>query len=123
MNSDTLISTLTLYCTLNENHTLSPAHSTHAENPSPKADRALKLVTKGVQNLANLVEFKKKEDFTMSLNPFILKNSDHMRKFVDDLAVRFGRVQRDCSYGFVLSLKFSLLKLLNYRSLCRLIAS
>ncbi|XP_064391287.1 ras GTPase-activating protein 1-like [Halichondria panicea] len=57
-----------------------------SENPSPKADRALKLVTKGVQNLANLVEFKKKEDFTMSLNPFILKNSDHMRKFVDDLA-------------------------------------
>ncbi len=57
------------------------------ENPSPQADRTLKLVTKGVQNLANLVEFKKKEDFTLSLNPFILRNKDHMRKFVDNLAV------------------------------------
>ena len=74
-------------------HTHTHTHTHTTENPSPMADRTLKLVTKGVQNLANLVEFKKKEDFTVALNPFIKRNQSKMRKFVDDVAVRCCSVE------------------------------
>ena len=57
------------------------------ESPSPTADRTLKLVTKSVQNLANLVEFRSKEPFMTSLNPFIVRNTPRMKTFVDEIAV------------------------------------
>ena len=51
------------------------------------ADRTLKLVTKSIQNLANLVEFKAKESFMIYLNPFIKEYMPKMRQFVNQLAV------------------------------------
>lgn len=59
-----------------------------AEPPVATADRTLKLVTKVVQNVANLVEFRAKEPYMIDLNPFIVKNIPYMRQFVDELAVR-----------------------------------
>jgi len=56
--------------------------------PNSTADRALKLVTKSVQNLANLVEFKTKESFMIYLNHFIKEHLPRMRHFVDQIAVR-----------------------------------
>lgn len=52
------------------------------------SDRTLKLVTKSVQNLANLVEFKAKESFMLYLNPFIKEHLPRMRHFVNQIAVR-----------------------------------
>ena len=55
-------------------------------SPSANAERTLKLVAKGMQNLANLVEFKSKEPFMTVLNPFIQKNLVKMKQFVNDLS-------------------------------------
>ena len=57
------------------------------ETPSQVADRTLKLVTKAVQNLANLVEFKAKEPYMVSLNDFIRRHLPKMRQFIDDISV------------------------------------
>ena len=51
------------------------------------ADRTLKLVTKTIQNLANLVEFKAKESFMLYLNTFIKTYQPKMREFVNDVSV------------------------------------
>jgi hypothetical protein len=51
------------------------------------ADRTLKLVTKTIQNLANLVEFKTKESFMLFLNTFIKEYMPHMRLFIDKISV------------------------------------
>ena len=56
-------------------------------NPSESSSRSLKLVAKAVQNLANLVEFKSKEPFMTSLNPFIKRHMPDMIKFIDKLSV------------------------------------
>lgn len=55
--------------------------------PSQAVDRNLKLVTKSVQNVANLVEFKGKEPFMTVLNPFISQHVDKIKKFVDMISV------------------------------------
>lgn len=55
--------------------------------PSPMADRTLKLVTRTIQNLANLAVFKQKEAFMVYLNPFITKNMKSMKSFVNQIAV------------------------------------
>ncbi|CAI8014988.1 Ras GTPase-activating protein 1 [Geodia barretti] len=55
-------------------------------NPSEASQRTLKLVAKAVQNLANLVEFKSKEPFMTSLNPFITRHRADMIKFIDNLS-------------------------------------
>ena len=47
----------------------------------------MKLVTKAVQNLANLVEFKAKEPYMVSLNDFIRRHLPKMRQFIDDISV------------------------------------
>lgn len=52
------------------------------------ADRTLKLVTKTIQNMANLVEFKAKESFMIYLNPFIKEYMPRMRRFVNQISVR-----------------------------------
>jgi len=57
-----------------------------SETPSQVADRTLKLVTKAVQNLANLVEFKAKEPYMVSLNDFIRRHLPKMRQFIDDIS-------------------------------------
>lgn len=59
-----------------------------AEVPSPTAEATMKMVTKVVQNLANLVEFKVKEPHMMGLNHFIKSNMEKMRSFVNSAAVR-----------------------------------
>ena len=51
------------------------------------ADRTLKLVTKTIQNLANLVEFKAKESFMIYLNSFIKDHMPLMTRFVDEISV------------------------------------
>ena len=58
-------------------------------NPSESSSRTLKLVAKAVQNLANLVEFKTKEPFMTSLNPFIIRHMPDMIKFIDTLSVSY----------------------------------
>ena len=58
-----------------------------SEPPSNNSDRSLKLVTKTVQNVANLVEFKTKEPFMAALNAFINKHTEKMKKFVDEISV------------------------------------
>ena len=62
-------------------------HFTSTETPSLVADRTLKLVTKAVQNLANLVEFRAKEPFMVSLNDFIRRHLPKMKQFVNDISV------------------------------------
>ena len=59
-----------------------------AEVPSPVAEATMKMVTKVVQNLANLVEFKVKEPHMMGLNHFVKDNMEKMRHFVDSASVR-----------------------------------
>lgn len=44
-------------------------------------------MTKTVQNVANLVEFKTKEPFMTVLNGFIAKHTEKMKAFIDGLAV------------------------------------
>ena len=51
------------------------------------ADRALKLVTKTIQNLANLVGFKTKESFMLYLNAFIKEHMPLMRRFINEISV------------------------------------
>ena len=58
------------------------------EVPSPIAEATMKMVTKVVQNLANLVEFRLKEPHMMGLNNFIKGNMERMRHFVDSASVR-----------------------------------
>ena len=62
-------------------------HFTSTETPSLVADRTLKLVTKAVQNLANLVEFRAKEPFMVSLNDFIRRHLPKMKQFINDISV------------------------------------
>ena len=45
------------------------------------------MVTKSIQNLANLIEFKAKESFMIYLNPFIKKYTPSMREFINDISV------------------------------------
>ncbi|XP_048037055.1 ras GTPase-activating protein 1 [Megalobrama amblycephala] len=56
-----------------------------ADPPSPIASRALTLVAKAVQNLANLVEFGAKEPYMEGVNPFIKSNKHRMIMFLDEL--------------------------------------
>lgn len=57
------------------------------EPPSNNSDRSLKLVTKTIQNVANLVEFKAKEPYMVALNTFINKHMEKMKKFIDSISV------------------------------------
>ena len=61
----------------------------YSDPPSSTADRTLKLVTKTIQNLANLVEFKAKESFMIYLNSFIKDHMPLMTRFVDKISVSF----------------------------------
>ncbi|XP_064608385.1 LOW QUALITY PROTEIN: ras GTPase-activating protein 1-like [Liolophura sinensis] len=56
------------------------------ETPSEMAYRALKLVAKSLQNLANLVEFGAKESFMTVNNLFIKRNKQRMVMFLDELS-------------------------------------
>ena len=64
------------------------------------ADRTLKLVTKTIQNLANLVEFKRKEALMVYLNPFINEYMQRMKLFVNDVSVslRWSVLQLVCLF-------------------------
>jgi Ras GTPase-activating protein 1 len=57
-----------------------------SDPPSQTSDRSLKLVTKTVQNVANLIEFKGKEPFMGALNTFIKKQMVKMRGFIDAIS-------------------------------------
>ena len=59
----------------------------YSEAPPAMAERTLSLMTKVVQKLANLVEFKSKEPYMTALNPFIIGNMDRMKAFVSELSV------------------------------------
>ncbi len=70
-----------------ETPTSSSSFPLRADPPSPTADRTLKLVTKTIQNLANLVEFKAKESFMIYLNAFIKDHMPLMTRFVNEISV------------------------------------
>ena len=55
---------------------------------SPKARRALVLMSKVIIQLANGVPFGAKEAYMKHLNPFIEENFTSINKFFDTLAVR-----------------------------------
>ncbi|XP_006814231.1 ras GTPase-activating protein 1-like, partial [Saccoglossus kowalevskii] len=56
------------------------------EPPSETATRTLTIVTKAIQNLANLIEFGAKEPYMEALNPFIVLNKGRMIRFLDELS-------------------------------------
>lgn len=76
-------------------------HFTSTETPSLVADRTLKLVTKAVQNLANLVEFRAKEPFMVSLNDFIRRHLPKMKQFVYDISVSVWSVYQSTSHSLL----------------------
>jgi len=55
------------------------------EVPSPAASRALLLVTKVLQALANGQEFGAKEAFMRPINPFVVENTPKIEAFYDKL--------------------------------------
>jgi len=58
-----------------------------AEHPSQKNSRALTLISKTVQQLANLLVFEEKEPYMgVVLNEFMLKNRENMKAFLKKLA-------------------------------------
>lgn len=58
-----------------------------AEPHSKDVRRALLMITKVIQNLANNVVFGNKEPFMKVLNPFLSENIRQVTKFLSDIAV------------------------------------
>jgi hypothetical protein len=54
--------------------------------PDKQSRRALILISKAVQNLANGVKFGKKEEFMADLNPYVLDNVEEVFLFLDELS-------------------------------------
>ncbi|KAJ3207429.1 GTPase-activating protein S23 [Entophlyctis luteolus] len=54
--------------------------------PDPVRSRTFKLVTKVIQNLANLTEFGQKEQYLTDFNPFIKQNIPLMKSFIDKIS-------------------------------------
>jgi GTPase-activator protein for Ras-like GTPase/Bacterial Ig domain/Concanavalin A-like lectin/glucanases superfamily len=54
--------------------------------PSMASRRGLVLVSKGVQNLSNGVQFGSKEEYMMPMNQFIVSNLHKVRQFLDAVA-------------------------------------
>eukprot|EP00020_Sapocribrum_chincoteaguense_P004048 CAMPEP_0170754270 /NCGR_PEP_ID=MMETSP0437-20130122/12919_1 /TAXON_ID=0 /ORGANISM="Sexangularia sp." /LENGTH=882 /DNA_ID=CAMNT_0011093409 /DNA_START=153 /DNA_END=2799 /DNA_ORIENTATION=- len=54
--------------------------------PDKQSRRALILISKAVQNLANGVKFGKKEEFMADLNPYVLDNVEEIFLFLDELS-------------------------------------
>jgi len=52
----------------------------------PKTSRTFTLLSKILQNLANLVEFGLKEPYMAAINPFVENNIPNMRSFLDRIA-------------------------------------
>jgi len=52
----------------------------------PKTGRTFTLLSKIMQNLANLVEFGQKEPYMAAINPFVLGNIPNMRSFLDKIS-------------------------------------
>eukprot|EP01125_Pyxidicula_operculata_P007653 TRINITY_DN2594_c0_g1_i2.p1 TRINITY_DN2594_c0_g1~~TRINITY_DN2594_c0_g1_i2.p1 ORF type:complete len:400 (+),score=113.91 TRINITY_DN2594_c0_g1_i2:784-1983(+) len=61
-------------------------------HPPSNVARDLTLITKTIQNMANLVIFGKKEAFMVPCNEYIEKNKDTMKKFLDQLCRPKDRV-------------------------------
>jgi hypothetical protein len=55
------------------------------EQPSISFTRDLTLITKVIQNLANFVDFGKKEDFMTIANPWLNKKKNDMKAFLEKL--------------------------------------
>eukprot|EP01137_Pigoraptor_chileana_P021992 Opistho-2@86394 len=56
------------------------------EIPDPKTARALTLIAKTLQNLANLVEFGQKEPYMARMNEVIVSRMSQMRAFLDTVS-------------------------------------
>eukprot|EP00009_Paramoeba_aestuarina_P017470 CAMPEP_0201530672 /NCGR_PEP_ID=MMETSP0161_2-20130828/45411_1 /ASSEMBLY_ACC=CAM_ASM_000251 /TAXON_ID=180227 /ORGANISM="Neoparamoeba aestuarina, Strain SoJaBio B1-5/56/2" /LENGTH=218 /DNA_ID=CAMNT_0047933139 /DNA_START=56 /DNA_END=709 /DNA_ORIENTATION=- len=63
------------------------------ERPSLMSERALTLVAKTIQNLANFCDFGAKESYLTPLNPFLGEQSDKMKEFLDSLIERGSRIR------------------------------
>lgn len=64
------------------------------DDPTSNTKRQLVLITKVLQNLAGGVEFGKKEQYMVKLNPFIKQNTDKMQGFLGELSVREHRTRK-----------------------------
>jgi len=56
------------------------------EVPDQKSRRGLILVSKGLQNLSNGVQFGNKEAYMMPMNEFIIRNLHGVREFLEEIA-------------------------------------
>jgi neurofibromin 1 len=54
---------------------------------NPKIRRALLLVTKIVQNLANDIVFRQKEPYLMIMNDFLTEHINQMKAFLEEISV------------------------------------
>ena len=57
------------------------------EAPSMASRRGLVLVSKGLQNLSNGIQFGSKEEYMMPMNQFIVSNLHNVRQFLEKIAV------------------------------------
>eukprot|EP01112_Ceratiomyxa_fruticulosa_P020588 TRINITY_DN7054_c0_g1_i1.p1 TRINITY_DN7054_c0_g1~~TRINITY_DN7054_c0_g1_i1.p1 ORF type:complete len:846 (+),score=186.10 TRINITY_DN7054_c0_g1_i1:374-2539(+) len=56
------------------------------DHPDQRTARILTLLSKIVQNLANLAEFGQKEPYMKGINPFIVENMQNMKDFLDGIS-------------------------------------
>merc|ERR1712146_265498 len=61
------------------------AYGLFSEAPRPQCQRQLVLISKVLQNLANGVEFGKKEEFMQVMNDFIRTNAESNRQLLSGL--------------------------------------
>ena len=54
---------------------------------NPRIRRALLLVTKIVQNLANDIVFRQKEPYLMIMNDFLTEHINQMKAFLEEISV------------------------------------
>lgn len=67
------------------------------EKPDEFTQKNLLLIAKTLQNLANGVEFGKKEDYMMPLNEYLKKERDAMKLFIDTLSNNWDTAQERVS--------------------------
>ncbi|XP_074622615.1 disabled homolog 2-interacting protein-like isoform X2 [Acropora palmata] len=86
------------------------------EYPDEKTSRALTLIAKVMQNLANFTRFGGKEEYMGFMNGFVEKEFVNMRRFIDDISLQSRSDTCENQYegiidcGRELALLFSILK-------------
>lgn len=85
INLNLLLSNLVFLRFINPAVLMPQHHGLVKDEPAASTTRQLVLITKVLQNLASGVEFGKKEQYMIKLNPFIKQNSEKMQGFLTEL--------------------------------------